>query len=447
MLFRLSAPRGVNTKKESGGIFVVKRGTIVLLVVLLVGSFASAVLAQEQVKLTWWGWFPTQEDFEWITKAFEAEHPHIQLEAVRYDYDNYVNLLRLEMATGKGPDILSMQVGALLNAMKPFLLDLDPHLGAWVDQIVPAAMEEAYDASVNGLYLVPVGMSAQGYVFYNHTLFEQAGITVPTTGDEFKATVAKLKEAYPRQIPFAVGLRDQWFATDMFMLLANMVSPGVTERADKGEIRWDSAPFVEAMQLFKELVDQDVIMKDSVGLTAYEGAIGMWLDRQAIMFTMGSWNMGNLSLEHGDRRRGRATDNDILGAFVLPNFAGHDPVVIGGIDLGMAVNKNSLHVAEAMKVIEFMTVGKGQAWFTGRPGAGLIPAQLGMEKDMSAYPHPVEQAGIHMFGEAYASYRVASREVSNLEVKNQLAIELQNIIVGKDIARALRDLQRVADRQ
>jgi len=192
-------------------------------------------------------------------------------------------------------------------------------------------------------------------------------------------------------LTIAIGLKDQWFATDFFMLLANMIEPGITEKADRNEVKWNSEPFLKAMNLLKDLVAKDVIPKSSIGIAEYEDAIGLWLDGKAVMLANGSWNMGNLSLQYGDRRRGRETDKDVLSAFVMPNFAGGNPVVIGGMDVGMAVNKNCANKDAAVKLVEFMTVGEGQDFFVGRPSGALIPVKVGLQRDMSAYPDQASQ--------------------------------------------------------
>lgn len=419
---------------------------VIIVMLLLLGS---SLLASAGTELTWWGWYPTQEIMNDIKVMFEEEYPEVTLHVMRFDYDTYVNRLRSDLVAGTGPDILSMQVGALLNAMEPFLLDLNQHLGDWVEMISPGSMDQAWLWSgEEKLYLIPLAMSAQMYVFYNHTLFEEAGVEIPTNLDEFIDVSLTLKEVFPNKVPFAIGLGDNWFATDFFMMLANMAEPGITERADAGEVKWTSEPFVRAMEALVNLVHKGVIQRDAVGLSAYEGAIGMHLDRQAPMFAMGSWNVGNLSLEYGDRRGGRATDDDILSAFVMPNLVDPvgDPVVIGGIDLGISINQQTQNLEYALKLIEFMAVGEGQDHFAGRPGAGAIPVLKTLTRDMSPYQHPVEQAGAQMFIDAYNNYMVGAREVSDTEVKDQLAIEIQNIINGKDIGQALNDIQRIADR-
>lgn len=428
--------------------------------VLVTGCQKAETKPAEKTVLVWWGWFPTQEDFAVIEKDFEAENPNIDLQATRFLYDDYVTKLKTEFSGSVGPDVLSMKDGALLNDFKPYLADLSKDAAPILDKLVPSIVADAkFRSGGSSVLYAPLGMSSQMFVYYNATMFEKAGIAkAPTNAAEFKDAVAKIKKAFPDKLPFAIGLKDGWFATDFFITLANMVSPGITEKADKGEVKWNDAKFLEAMVLLQDLVKTDIVPKTSVGLAEYEDAIGLLMDGKAVMLANGSWNAGNLSnptvvdaagKPYGDRRGSRATDKDVMGAFPVPNFAGGNTVVIGGVDIGMAVNKkaveNPAKKAAVLKLLDFMAAGKGRDYFVGRPGGGLIPTLKGSSFNMTAYPDKASQDGVKSMTEAYFNNMVASREVSNSEVKNQLAIVLQNVINGKDPKAELDALQKLAE--
>jgi raffinose/stachyose/melibiose transport system substrate-binding protein len=366
-------------------------------------------------------------------------------------YDDYINKLKLEFQSGVGPDVMSIQEGAFLTQFKPYLMDLSNELGDWADQIAPSVLEGARRAGKDGkLYTVPLGMGGVMWVYYNATMFEKAGIKVPTNYDEYMEAIEKIKKAYPDKLTIAIGLKDGWFAADFFNTIVNQVSPGIVEKADKGEVKWNSKEFVEAMKLVQKLVANGAIPKDSVGLAEYEDAIGLLVDGKAVMHANGTWNVGNLSKEYGDRRKGRATENDVMGAFILPNLAGNSqPVALGGMDVGMGINKNidKNKKEAALKLIEYMTVGEGAAYFTGRPGSGLIPVKLGAQMNMSAYPDKASQEGAKNIVEGFSRYFIGSREVSIPAVKNQMAVVLQNVINGADPQKELDELQKIYERE
>ncbi|MCG8571564.1 MAG: extracellular solute-binding protein [Spirochaetes bacterium] len=429
-----------------------KKGVLILLTVLLVFLviFSGCKKSEEsktseKTVLTWWGWFPTQEDFEVIKKDFEAMYPNIELQATRLDYDGYVSKLKQELASGTGPDIMSMQEGALFTQFKPYLLQLDDKLGSWSNNITEGPMEGAKTRGEGHYYFLPIGMSSVMMVYYNATMFEKAGVAVPTTGQEFIDVVAKLKKAYPDKVIVATGLKDGWWASDTFNILANMVSPGITGKADRGEVKWNSESFVKAMELLQDLVKKDVIPKESVGITEYEDAIGLLSDQKALMHLNGTWNAEDLSAQ-GPRRGGRPAENDVFGAFVLPNLAGGETIMIGGMDIGLSVNKNSKNIDAAMKMLEYMTVGKGQDYFCGKPMGGLVPVKKGLDIDMSAYTDKASQEGAKAIVKGN-DLLVNSREISNPSVKNQMAVVVQNVVNGADVKKELDQLQAIADRE
>jgi ABC-type glycerol-3-phosphate transport system substrate-binding protein len=228
-------------------------------------------------------------------------------------------------------------------------------------------------------------------------------------------------------------------------MFANMVSPGITGKADRGEVKWNSPDFVKAMQLLQEMVKLDVIPKNSVGISEYEDAIGLLSDGKALMHLNGTWNAEDLSSQ-GPRRVGRATEKDVFGAFVLPNLAGGKSVMIGGMDIGISVNKKTKNVDAAMKMVEFMTVGKGQVYFCGKPMGGLVPVKRGLNLDLSAYAAKASQDGAKAIA-AGNDLLVNAREISNPAVKNQMAVVVQNVVNGADPKKELDALQAVANRQ
>jgi len=402
----------------------------------------------EKTVITWWGWYPTQEDFTIIKEGFEKKYPKYELQASRFMIDDYINKLKLEFQSGVGPDIMSVQEGAFLKQFKPYLENIEPRLGDWSKQIAPKVLEGAKRAGGDdNLYTVPLGMGGVMWVYYNATMFEKAGIKVPTNYDEYMQTLADIKKAYPKKLSIAIGLKDGWFAADFFNTISNQVSPGIIGRADRGEIKWNDPKFVEAMELVQKLVANGAIPKNSVALSEYEDAIGLLSDGKALMHANGSWNVGNLSVEYGDRRKGRKTEKDVFGAFILPNLAGGEPVALGGMDVGMGINKKSKNKDACMKLIEYMTVGDGGAYFTGRLGTGLIPVKLGAKMNLDAYPDAASKAGANNIVEGFAKYFVGSREVSIPAVKNQMSVVLQNVINGASPQKELDALQKIADRE
>ncbi|MBN2617818.1 MAG: extracellular solute-binding protein [Spirochaetales bacterium] len=426
------------------------------------GEKKSSSSKDEKVVLTWWTWtIPTVEDFEVIKAGFEAKYPYIELQSSVNQMDDYKTKLQAEFSSGAGPDILCVQPGSLLNKYNSFLMDLETPAKETLRQLVPAVVQDAKVRSGGDkIAMAPLGSASTMFIYYNATYFEQAGIKeVPTDLESLKIAVEKLKATFPNKLPLTIGLKDGWFNGDVFSLFANMVEPGITERADNGSVKWNSPKFVEAMELLKMLVNEGLIEKDALGVSVYEDSIGMWADGKAAMHINGGWAIGMLSnpsnvnaegKPYADRRGDRATDNDVFGAFPVPNFAGGAPVVLGGIDVGIAINKNvekdPAKLDAALKLLDYMLVGEGREYQTGRPGAGLIPSKIGTSLNKSIYQDEASSKGVDAIVNATNNNMAAPRGVSNPAVFTQMGIVVQNVVAGNDIQTELDNLQLTSEK-
>ncbi|MDA3808754.1 MAG: extracellular solute-binding protein [Spirochaetaceae bacterium] len=423
---------------------------------------SASAKTDEKVVLTWWTWsIPTVEDFVVLKKGFEAMYPNIELQSSVSQMDDYKQKLQVEFSSGAGPDILSVQPGSLLNQYKPFLMDLSTPAKKTLDKLVPAIVADAKVRSGGDVIaMAPLGSASTMFIYYNATYFEKAGITaVPTDLNSMLDAIAKLKKTFPDKLPLTIGLKDSWFNGDVFSLLANMVDKGITEKAERGEVKWNDPKFVEAMTLLKKLVDLGVIDKNALGVSVYEDSIGMWADGKAAMHINGGWAIGMLSnptnvnaegKPYADRRGGRATDNDVFGAFPVPNFAGGKPIVLGGIDVGIAFNKNlskdPAKLDAALKLLDYMLVGEGRTYETGRPGAGLIPTLQGVSLNKSIYQDKASSDGVDAIVNTTNNNMAGPRGVANPAVFTQMGVVVQNVVAGNDIKAELDALQLISEK-
>jgi raffinose/stachyose/melibiose transport system substrate-binding protein len=89
-------------------------------------------------------------------------------------------------------DIFYFNSGALFSRwIISDLVDLsgEPFIANIADSFLPTVSQDG------GIFGVPVGYAASGGVLYNKKIFEQLGLSVPTTWDEFAANNEKIKEA------------------------------------------------------------------------------------------------------------------------------------------------------------------------------------------------------------------------------------------------------------
>jgi multiple sugar transport system substrate-binding protein len=171
---------------------VLKAAGAGLAVTALPGAVA---LAQEPVTLTVWAWLP---DFQKQIDLFLKAHPSIKVELVNAGQGNpHYTKLRAALQAGSGlPDVVHMEFQLVrsfgqINA----LADLGP-LGADAvrDRFAPWTIDQA---SAGGKLLGMPWDSGPIAMLYRQDLFEQHGIEVPMTWDQFAEQAIKLHEKAP----------------------------------------------------------------------------------------------------------------------------------------------------------------------------------------------------------------------------------------------------------
>jgi len=317
---------------------------------------SGTVIAQDEVvTLTLWVETTDQIQLDHLQQAlvqpFEAAHPNIRLEIS--GQEQMQDVLRTAILGGTAPDILQT-FGPSWNAeyiaggfMEP-LNDYAAQYG-WEDELLPWAYATG---TVSGtLYSIPLTYESI-IMFYNRTLFEEQGWTVPTNRAELEAVAnAALEQGIH---PLSYGNRDAVFANGHLIsaYLNNYVPREDLRAALVGEKQWTDPVFAEAIALLTE----DIAEKGwwSGGLEnyyQYEGA-DFWTELatgEAAMIIVGTWGFDSAPLYFDE------TDNDWDWAPV-PNMTETPQPSVFPLAIGstLAINANSQHKDEAAMMLNFL---------------------------------------------------------------------------------------------
>jgi glucose/mannose transport system substrate-binding protein len=141
-------------------------------------------------------------------------------------------------------------------------------------------------------YSVPLNMHLENILYYNLKLFEELGLSAPTSYEELIAACDAIKAAKPDMICLEVGSKDNW--SDVFVLDTIMLELGGPQYyVDffKGNIDVANDPiFRESLEKFAAL-QQYANMSDHSSLT-WDQAVGAVGAEQAAMTIMGTWAIG-----------------------------------------------------------------------------------------------------------------------------------------------------------
>ena len=175
---------------------------------------AAQVLAQETT-LTIESW--RNDDLplwnEQIIPAFEAAHPEINVEFAPMAPTEYNAAVNAKLDAGTAGDLITCRPFDLSLAQFDlgYLEPLNDLPG--VENFSDVAKSAWTTDNGETTFCVPMASVIHGFM-YNKAIFEELGLTPPTTEDEFFAVLDAIKED-GTYIPMALGTKDQWEAATM----------------------------------------------------------------------------------------------------------------------------------------------------------------------------------------------------------------------------------------
>ena len=157
------------------------------------GAAAGAGCAANATPLTFWGW---SAGYDLAVKEFDKTHPDIcvKLQNAGATTAEYVKLNDVLKAGNGAPDVAQLEYFEVPSfEITHSLVDLSQYgVGSSKSDIAPAAWAQVSQGSA--LYAMPVDLGPLA-LYYNSKQFSAAGVTVPTTWDQFSAAADKLHTA------------------------------------------------------------------------------------------------------------------------------------------------------------------------------------------------------------------------------------------------------------
>jgi raffinose/stachyose/melibiose transport system substrate-binding protein len=210
-----------------------------------------------------------------VTEAFTALHPNVTFEIEeRPGGADGDNIVKTRLATGEMTDVFLYNSGSLLQALNPTetLVDIsgEPFLENVVDQFIPTVSQG------DGVFGVPIGTGIGGGILYNRPIFEEHGLEVPLSWDEFVANNEILLEA--GVTPVGASFGTTW-TSQLFVLAdfynVSQAEPDWAERYTANEAHYADTP--AALLGFQRLQQgyEDGWWNEDYGSATYEDALQM----------------------------------------------------------------------------------------------------------------------------------------------------------------------------
>lgn len=296
------------------------------------------------LKFSIWGTPSQIEVEETVVRAFERSHPFLAVEIIHIPR-RYSDKL-MTMIVGKtAPDVMMMEITPYaMFASKGVLVDLDGLIKrdrVDLSDVYPLALNAfRYQGS---LYCLPRDVSGM-VMFYNKTMFEHAGVALPTaewTWQDFAAACKKLTADTDGD-----GIVDRYGAilNDFNMLVWAFGGEVFDDRYAPTACTIDSRRAIEALRFVADLFKQKVVAPPEV--TADQGYFQMFETGRVGMYFTGRWLTPNF-------KRIRSFRWDVVSVPKGRRRATRH----GGT--AYAISSSSAHIAEAWEFLKFYAGPEG----------------------------------------------------------------------------------------
>jgi raffinose/stachyose/melibiose transport system substrate-binding protein len=305
--------------------------------------------------------------WEAAADAFEEANEGVTVEFIRQDDDLYETIgLPTLLTSGNPPDVYFEWAGARVEERyeQGFVLDL-------TSAVAESELAELFDDSafnsmtVDGkIVMVPDDADVTNVIWYNVDLFDELGITPPTTWDEFLALCPTIADE--GLIPLAIGNKDLWAGGNFAShIVSRVIGAEAYDQLMREELPMDAPEVVEGLGYVQQLFEAGCVNESVNALADNEGA-QLFFQGLAAMHPIGSWIVARALDEAPD------LNFDYFNLPPLPDLEQQDSVI--GLATGFIVNAHSEHPDAA---IEFLTLWSSPEFTAQRVEAGTTPMARG----------------------------------------------------------------------
>jgi len=289
-----------------------------------------------------------------VMDEYMKMYPNVTLNPVECSMNNLYTTLITQATAGTLPDIFTMSEAYSANCLEMGMgvSNLPELLGEeYMSGLLDAAVE---NSTVDGTFVYMPWQNNTTAMVYRKDLFEEKGLEVPKTWDEFLEVAKALTEDLDgdgktdRYGAAFAGTRndsaESRFQTFALTFGCDFVTPNGDGTFTSG---FGTDAFKNAMTTFVDLAANQGITPPGLVETGYSEAYTMIAADEACMFFSGSNVLGGIYNANPDMR-GK------MGSFPMPTAAGVDPVTSFS-SVGMTISNTCEHPEVAADFLKYMT--------------------------------------------------------------------------------------------
>ncbi|MDR0600118.1 MAG: extracellular solute-binding protein [Treponema sp.] len=285
--------------------------------------------------------------------------PNVEIQFRPTNPPDYNATLRLQLGSGTGPDLMYARSYApgqkLFNA--GYFADCGDIPG--VKQNFSASSLAPWQMPDGKIFAVPFAAVSHG-VYYNKTIFQKEGLSIPQTWEEFLTLCGTL--ASKGYTPLANGVAEEWDILECFFLgiLPNFVGgPEDRVQYETGAKPLNDANFTAA---FQAMADVAKYLPKGYESVTYNDSQALFNTQQAVMFMDGSWTAGVYTDANFD-----------WGVFAMPPPQGRAAAITFHPDMAITYNTKTKYPQECKDFLAWIASPEGAALASEALPLGFFP--------------------------------------------------------------------------
>lgn len=396
------------------------------------GQTADSGSNGEVVELKFWDmvWGPTEyiESAQKLVEQFNAEHPNIKVTYQSTPWNNWYQTFTTAIAAGTGPDV---STGAGYQAFQFYdmdaILPIDDVIEEWraegkLDDFYPGLIDTMiYD----GHYVALPWATDVRVWYYRKDLFEQAGVSVPKTFEEFREVMKQLSgDGKYGMVVHAVDNGGVHF------LLTTMINNGGGMFTEDKKVDFMNERNVETFRWIAELVKDGSIDPASAGFKSEDATKAIGSGTAAVHLTSPGF---------------KDELPDIADKLaVLPPMEGlhGDKGTLRWVN-NMMIYSATEHPEEAKTFLKWWSENNKLLWTEGH--SGQLPARISVAQDPYFQEDPILKQILDEYvpiGKPTGThYPSAFPELNEIEGEGVLHTLAQEILLGKDPVETMEKAQ------
>ena len=315
-------------------------------------------------QVTVWAWYPA---FEGVVDLFNTTHDDVQIcwSNAGQGNDEYTKFsTTIEAGTG-APDVIMLETEVLPSfIIRDGLMDLTAYGADEVQQNYSPGVW-ADHSNGDGVYAIPVDGGPMG-MLYRQDIFDAAGISVPTTWDEFAVAAQQLKDSGSDVMLTDFMTNGRAYIQALFDQAGSEPYVFDGDNPTDVQINLNDDGAKQVLSYWLDLVDKGLVATDDGFTTDYNTKL---VSGGYAVYLAAAWGPGYLAGLEG------ADPDAVWRAAPLPQWDASNPVQVNWGGSAFAVTSQARN-PEAAALVAKEIFGTEEAWKIGIEEGALFPLWL-----------------------------------------------------------------------